>query len=59
MKKGLAVEMCIRDRDMQGESWCSVDLTGAAALVVGSEGRGISRLVSEQCDFRLSLPRCV
>lgn len=28
--------------DMDGESWCSVDLTGAAALVVGSEGRGIS-----------------
>jgi len=24
--------------------------------VVGSEGRGISRLVKEQCDFILSMP---
>ena len=42
--------------DMDGETWCEADLTGAAALVVGSEGRGISRLVKEQCDFVLSLP---
>ncbi len=42
--------------DMDGECWCSTDLTGAMALVVGSEGRGISRLVRENCDFVLSLP---
>lgn len=42
--------------DMDGETWCEADLTGAVALVVGSEGRGISRLVKEQCDFVLSLP---
>lgn len=42
--------------DMDGSDWCSTDLTGAMALVVGSEGRGISRLVKEQCDFILSLP---
>lgn len=42
--------------DMDGEAWCSADLRGAAAFVVGSEGRGISRLVKEQCDFLLSLP---
>lgn len=42
--------------DMDGETWCQTDLTGAVALVVGSEGRGISRLVKEQCDFILSLP---
>ena len=42
--------------DMDGESWCRTDLTGAMALVVGSEGRGVSRLVKEQCDFVLSLP---
>lgn len=28
--------------DMDGETWCSVDMKGAAAVVVGSEGRGIS-----------------
>ncbi|MDD2417435.1 MAG: 23S rRNA (guanosine(2251)-2'-O)-methyltransferase RlmB [Oscillospiraceae bacterium] len=42
--------------DMQGEAWCTADLKGAAAIVVGSEGRGVGRLVREQCDFILSLP---
>ena len=42
--------------DMDGETWCQTDLTGAMALVVGSEGRGISRLVREECDFILSMP---
>ena len=42
--------------DMDGEDWCGVDLKGAIALVVGSEGGGMSRLVREQCDFMLSLP---
>ena len=42
--------------DMNGQDWCTADLTGPLALVVGSEGRGISRLVRENCDFILSLP---
>lgn len=42
--------------DMDGSDWCATDLTGAMALVVGSEGRGISRLVKQHCDFILSLP---
>ncbi len=42
--------------DMDGENWCQTDLTGAMALVVGSEGHGMTRLVREQCDFVLSLP---
>lgn len=42
--------------DMDGEPWCSAELSGAMALVVGSEGQGIGRLVKEQCDFILSLP---
>ena len=29
---------------------------GAAALVVGSEGKGISRLVKDTCDHLVSLP---
>ncbi|MEA5152594.1 MAG: 23S rRNA (guanosine(2251)-2'-O)-methyltransferase RlmB [Oscillospiraceae bacterium] len=32
------------------------DLTGALALVIGSEGDGMGRLVSENCDFVVSLP---
>ena len=32
------------------------DLTGPAALVIGSEGAGISRLVGEKCDFSVRIP---
>ncbi|MFC5700946.1 23S rRNA (guanosine(2251)-2'-O)-methyltransferase RlmB [Cohnella faecalis] len=32
------------------------NLTGPLAIVIGSEGRGLSRLVREQCDFLVSLP---
>ena len=32
------------------------DLTGALALVVGNEGKGISRLVREHCDLLIKLP---
>lgn len=42
--------------DMDGASWCQTDLSGPIALVVGSEGRGMSRLVKEQCDGIVSLP---
>ena len=42
--------------DMDGETWCTADLRGAAALVVGSEGKGISRLVKDTCDHLVSLP---
>ena len=42
--------------DMDGENWCQTDFTGSVALVVGSEGRGISRLVKQHCDAIVSLP---
>lgn len=32
------------------------DFAGASALVIGSEGSGISRLVREKCDFIVSIP---
>lgn len=42
--------------DMNGRSCFSLDLTGPLALVIGSEGRGLSRLVKEKCDFLAALP---
>ena len=42
--------------DMDGQNWCSVDYKGPVALVIGSEGFGVSRLVKEKCDFVISLP---
>ena len=44
--------------DMNGARWETVDLTGPLALVIGSEGFGVSRLVRENCDGILSLPMC-
>ena len=32
------------------------DLKGPAAIVIGNEGDGMSRLVSESCDFTVSIP---
>lgn len=34
----------------------SADLKGAAAIVIGSEGFGMSRLVAENCDFQVHIP---
>lgn len=32
------------------------DLKGPAAIVIGNEGDGMSRLVAEACDFKVSIP---
>ncbi len=33
-----------------------MDLTGALALVIGAEGKGLRRLIKEQCDMLIKLP---
>lgn len=42
--------------DMDGAPYYETDLSGAAAIVLGSEGAGISRVVKENCDFVVSIP---
>lgn len=42
--------------DMDGSNWCETDFRGGVILVVGSEGKGVSRLVKEKSDFVVSLP---
>lgn len=42
--------------DMDGQPWCKTDFSGGVALVVGNEGRGVSRLIKEKCDVTVSLP---
>lgn len=42
--------------DMGGEAYYDTDLNCAAAIVMGSEGQGISRLVKEKCDAVISIP---
>lgn len=41
---------------MDGEPYDRVNLSGPIALIVGSEGDGVSRLVQEKCDAQISLP---
>ena len=42
--------------DMDGSTYYKTDMKGASAIVLGSEGSGISRLVKEKCDFIVSIP---
>lgn len=42
--------------DMNGTDYQKCDFSGACAIVIGNEGKGISRLVREKCDVIVSLP---
>jgi len=41
---------------MGGREIYAQDMTGPLAIVIGSEGKGLGRLVAEKCDFLVSLP---
>lgn len=51
-EKGLWIGAC----DMEGPVYSQSDLTGSIGLVIGNEGKGISKLVKEKCDFVVSIP---
>jgi len=42
--------------DMRGKDFRKVEYAPAAALVIGGEGGGLSRLVKENCDEMVSIP---
>lgn len=42
--------------DAEGTDYRKVDFKGACALVIGSEGEGISRLTLDLCDQAVSIP---
>jgi len=47
----------IAGTDERAEDSCyNVDLSGLNVLVLGSEGEGLSRIVSEECDFIVRIP---
>lgn len=51
-KKGVWIYAAEAD----GTPYTQTDLSGAVAIVLGSEGFGVSRLVREKSDFILSIP---
>ena len=42
--------------DMGGEVMYKLNLTGPIGLVIGNEGKGVSRLVKEHCDMTAAIP---
>ena len=42
--------------DMNGTDYTQCDMSGACALVISNEGKGMARLVREKCDVIVSLP---
>lgn len=42
--------------DMKGTDYYKAELSGPIAVVIGSEGEGVSRLVKEKCDFSVRIP---
>ena len=42
--------------DIDGTNYTETNMKGSMALVIGSEGTGMSRLIKEKCDFLLKLP---
>lgn len=49
--------MWVYGADMEGQGYCyKTDLSGDIALVIGSEGRGISKLTKAKCDVLVKIP---
>ena len=44
------------DNTLAARQYDQADLAGSLAIVVGSEGKGLRRLVKERCDFLIRLP---
>ena len=42
--------------DMDGTAYTDIDYKGKMAIITGSEGFGMSRLVKENCDFIATIP---
>ncbi len=41
---------------MNGSDYRQIDYSGKIALVIGNEGKGMSKLVTDSCDFLASIP---
>ena len=55
MLKENGIWVCGTDMDARN-NYYEQDLKGPLAIVIGSEGFGMSRLVEENCDFLVKIP---
>ncbi len=44
--------------DMGGKNYSETDYAGPIALIIGSEGNGVARIIKELSDFVVSIPMC-
>lgn len=56
IEKLKAAGVWVYGTDMNGSLYTETSFDGAVALVIGSEGFGMSRLIREKCDFLVKLP---
>ena len=50
-------KLWVAGADMKGQPMTKQGLNGPLALVIGGEGDGLSKLVTEKCDFLISIPQ--
>ena len=44
------------ENSIEAKKWFEIDYKGKIAIVLGSEGKGIRKLVKESCDFLATIP---
>lgn len=42
--------------DMEGTEYKELDYKGKTAIVIGNEGKGMARIIKENCDFTATIP---
>ena len=44
------------ENSIKSKKWFDIDMKGKMAVVLGSEGKGIRKLVLNTCDFHATIP---
>ena len=44
------------ENSIDAKPWFEVEYSGKAIIVLGSEGKGIRKMVLESCDFKSTIP---
>ena len=50
-------KLWVAGADMKGQNMTKQGLNGPLALVIGGEGDGLSKLVTDKCDFLVAIPQ--